>query len=198
MRFSSTQKGVFLDKLRQKYFKINFLILMPCSKFTSIRNLYDHAQFSEHCCTSKLQNHVHALQSSTFFLTCTANCLWKVFPNKVKIFLWCFSNSKMASDELQSVSEKEELLSYLRRLRSDVLTSMQIVRSDLQILYDRLQRVEEGDSQSQTPFLYQRPGQTELKRTSPYLHPPLPPIHGAKRTEQQEEDDAFEHSMAGS
>ena len=57
---------------------------------------------------------------------------------------------------------------------------MQIVRSDLQILYDRLQRVEEGEFQSQIPFPYQRPGQRELNWTSPYLHSRLPPVHGQR------------------
>ena len=60
----------------------------------------------------------------------------------------------MSFGELQSVSEKEQIMFYLRILQFDVLTSMQLVRSNLQSLYDRLQKVVEGESQNQTPSLY--------------------------------------------
>ena len=126
-----------------------------------------------------------------FFLARTANCLWKASLDRVKPFLWFFST--MASDELQSVSEMEQIMSYLRTLQADVQTGMQSVRSDLQSLSDRLQKVEEGESQSQTPSPSPRPAQ----RASTDVLPSLPSSSRswADRVEQEEDDDAFEHSM---
>ena len=99
----------------------------------------------------------------------------------------------MVSDELQSVSEMEQIMSYLRTLQADVQTGMQSVRSDLQSLSDRLQKVEEGESQSQTPSPSPRPAQ----RASTDVLPSLPSSSRswADRVEQEEDDDAFEHSM---
>ena len=99
----------------------------------------------------------------------------------------------MASDELQSVSEMEQIMSYLRTLQADVQTGMQSVRSDLQSLSDRLQKVEEGESQSQTPSPSPRPAQ----RASTDVLPSLPSSSRswADRVAQEEDVDAFEHSM---
>ena len=84
-------------------------------------------------------------------------------------------------------------MSYLRTLQADVQTGMQSVRSDLQSLSDRLQKVEEGESQSQTPSPSPRPAQ----RASTDVLPSLPSSSRswADRVEQEEDDDAFEHSM---
>ena len=99
----------------------------------------------------------------------------------------------MASDELQSVLEMEQIISYLRTLQADVQTGMQSVRSDLQSLPDRLQKLEEGESQSQTPSPSPRPAQ----RASTDVLPSLPSSSRSweDRVEQEEEDDAFDHSM---
>ena len=99
----------------------------------------------------------------------------------------------MASDELQSVSEMEQIMSYLRTLQAGVQTGMQSVRSDLQSLSDRLQKVEERESQSQTPSPPPRPAQ----RASTDVLPSLPSSSRswADRVEQEEDDDAFEHSI---
>ena len=63
---------------------------------------------------SKLKNHVRALPPSAFFLARTATCLRKASLDRVKPFLWFFST--MSSEELQSVSEMEQIMSYLRTL----------------------------------------------------------------------------------
>ena len=102
----------------------------------------------------------------------------------------------MASDELQSVSEMEQIMSYLRTLQADVQTGMQSVRSDLQSLSDCLQKVQEGESQfdqSQTPSPSPHPAQ----RASTDVLPSLPSSSRswADRVEQEDDDDAFEHSM---
>ena len=99
----------------------------------------------------------------------------------------------MASDELQSVWEMEQMMSYIITLQADVETGMQSVWSDLQNLSDRLQKVEEGASQSQTPSPSPRPTQ----RASTDVLPSLPSSSRswAGRVEQEEDDDAFEHWM---
>ena len=99
----------------------------------------------------------------------------------------------MATDELQSVSEMEQTMSYLKTRPADVQTGMQSVRSDLQSLSDRLQKVEEGESQSQTPSPSPRPSQRASTEVLP-SHPSSS-CSWADRVEQEENDDAFEHSM---
>ena len=84
-------------------------------------------------------------------------------------------------------------MSYLRTLQADVQTGMQSVRSDLQSLSDRLEKVEEGESQSQTPSPSPRPAQRASTDVLPSL--PSSPRSWADRVEQEEDDDAFEHSM---
>ena len=98
----------------------------------------------------------------------------------------------MASDELQSDSEMEHVLSQ-DAPSPDVQTGMQSVRSDLQSLSDRLQKVEDGQSQSQTPSPSPRPAQRASADVLPSL--PYSSRSWADRVEQEEDDDAFEHSM---
>ena len=86
------------------------------------RKVYDHAQLFARCCMSKLKNHVRALPPSAFFLARTATCLWKACLDRVKPFLWLFFT--MASEELQSVSDMEQIMSYLRTLQADVQTGI--------------------------------------------------------------------------
>ena len=69
-------------------------------------------------------------------------------------------------------------MSYLRTLQADVQTGMQSVRSDLQSLSDRLQKVEalrESLKVRLLPLLHVQ--LRELQRTS-YLLSPLPPVRG--------------------
>ena len=101
--------------------------------------------------------------------------------------------STMASDELQSVSEMEQIMSYLRTLQADVQTGMQSMRSDLQSMSYRLQKVEKGESQSQTPSPSPRPAQRASTDVLPSLSSSS--RSWADRVEQEEDDDAFEHSM---
>ena len=140
---------------------------------------------------SKLQNHVRALPSSAFFSS--SHC--ELFVESLSWQSQAFSLvlSTMSSDELQSVSEMEQIMSYLRTLQADVQTGMQSVRSDLQSLSDRLQKVEEGESQSQTPSPSPRPAQRPSTDVLPSL--PSSSRSWADRVEQEEDDDAFEHSM---
>ena len=86
-------------------------------------------------------------------------------------------------------------MSYLRTLQADVQTGMQSVRSDLQSWFDRLQKVEEGESQSQTPPPSPHPAQRPSTDVLPSL--PSSSRSWADRVaiEQEEDDDAFEHSM---
>ena len=86
-------------------------------------------------------------------------------------------------------------MSYLRTLQADVQTGMQSVRSDLQSLSDHLQKVEEGESQSQTPSPSPRPAQRASTDVLPQASLPSSSRSWADRVEQEEEDDAFEHSM---
>ena len=141
---------------------------------------------------SKLQNHVRALPSSAFFLARTANCLWKASLDRVQAFSFVFST--MASDELQSILEMEQIMSYLRMPQADVQTGTQSMRSDLQSLSDRLQKVEEEESKSQTSPPSPHPAQ----RASTDVLPSLPSSSRlwADRVEQEEDDDAFKHSIA--
>ena len=99
----------------------------------------------------------------------------------------------MASDEFAIHSEIEQIMSYLRTLQADVQMGMQSVQSDLQSLSDRLQKVEEGESQSQTPSPSPHPAQ----RGSTDVLPSLPSSSRSctDRVEQEQDDDAFEHSM---
>ena len=123
------------------------------------------------------------------FLARTANCLWKASLDRVKPFLWFFPRwPRMSCNPFRRWSRSCPISG-----RSKPMCRRACKACDLQSLSDRLQKVEEGESQSQTPSPSPRPAQ----RASTDVLPSLPSSSRswADRVEQEEDDDAFEHSM---
>ena len=153
MRFASTQKGIFLEILKPKYFKKYFPV--PCLART-LRE-FEMSTIMRSSPSIVVARRNYKTHHQPFFELALQTVCGKSSLTKSRFFFGVFQRWPPMNCNL--FQKKEQIMSYLWTLQSDVFTSMQIVRSDLQSLYDRLQRVEEGESQSQTPSLYPHPAQ---------------------------------------